>query len=116
MQAHDLARWGEKALAEAHCESANDDPLRVENINEKLKERDESRKKVHDDIWDAINVLRTTQAVFEKDWNTIRIDMEREMGRIRQEAGVSNAKLDSIITMIADLTKRFDKLEERRRE
>jgi hypothetical protein len=80
---------------------------------ESLRETNNNFKEDNQEQWVAITKIRDWVTVHERDEATARLDLERDMGRIRESVGKTDGKMDTLISMIVDLSKKLDKLEER---
>ncbi len=76
----------------------------LRNSVDHLKEEDQKQ-------WDQIAKLRDWVTVHERDEATSRLDLERDMGRIREDASKAGGKMDTLISMITELTKKIERLE-----
>lgn len=63
--------------------------------------------------WVTITKIRDWVTIHEKDSAMIRLDMEKSLGHIREDASKSWGKMDILITMISELSKKLDKVEEK---
>lgn len=80
-----------------------------------VKVKGEHAEKENGDQWRTINALRNWQENHVKESSEKRLEIEREMGRIRENATNVLAKLDSLLGLVNDLIKKIDRLEERSR-
>jgi signal transduction protein with GAF and PtsI domain len=87
---------------------------KIESLKQVFEDQKKDSEKEHQNLWKVIGQLRVDFGVHEKDSATVRLDLEKEMGRLRENSGITTSKLDSIISLVTDLTKRFDRMEERR--
>lgn len=61
--------------------------------------------------WEVITRLRNWQENHVIESAEKRLEIEREMGRIRESASSVLTKLDSLLALVNDLTKKIDRLE-----
>lgn len=78
-----------------------------------LKYKVDNLKEIDEKQWNQISNIRDWIIVHEKDEATKRLDLERDLGRMREETSKHNGKMDTLISMIDNLTKKIEKLEEK---
>lgn len=84
---------------------------KVGNLEDKYKDQKDDDTKMHENLWKIIGDIRASLLAHEKESNQVRLDIERELGRIRENASKFESKLDSIISMMEKISLKMDKLE-----
>src|SRR5690242_10911477 len=82
----------------------------VGNLEQKARDNRDATDQEHQNIWKVIGELRMTLDEHLKGSAQTRLELEKEMGRIRESNGKTDSKLDTILSMITELSKRFEKL------
>ncbi len=67
----------------------------------RLNRSTEANSEQIDEIWKVVTKTRDWQVDHEKDSAGYRIELEKEMGRIRENIGKWDAKLDNIINQLS---------------
>lgn len=80
---------------------------------ENLSEMDQALKNENQKQWDIITEIREWQRTHEREAADRRLEIEREMSKLRENDGLLSSKMDEIMRLVKTVDGKMDRLEER---
>lgn len=79
----------------------------------KLQNKNEGLAAETENLWREIGKTRAAQAEHDKDSSATRLEIERELGRLRETISSKDGKMDEIIRRLGVIDEKVDRIETR---